>query len=190
MTSFSLCEESRSVQVDMPPELADDERGLFKTPTSCSHCKFHTSPDSSPPLQSPFLSCSSSSSCEAGSPPEMPLYLWKFIHSPGSTKASNVKNVSTSKVTQCLSQKKSVSRSLSPSESSSQSSSVGSPMRRYRPRDSRSPSPLSIDPRIQTYVRLLKQGYVPPKKETTKKTPQSCPCKSSETRTSKKSIMS
>ena len=177
----------------MPPELADDKRDIFKTRTSCSHCKFHTSPDSSPPLRSPLLSCSSSSSSEAGSPPEMPLCLWNFIHSPGSKKASIVKNVSTSKVTQPLSQKKSVGRSLSPSESSSQSSSVssvGSPTRRYRPRDSRSPSPPSIDPRIQTFVRLLKQGYVPPKKETTKKTPQSCPRKSSKTRASKKSIMS
>ena len=174
----------------MPPELADDKRDIFKTRTSCSHCKFHTSPDSSPPLRSPLLSCSSSSSSEAGSPPEMPLCLWNFIHSPGSKKASSVKNVSTSKVTQPLSQKKSVGRSLSPSESSSQSSSVGSPTRRYRPRDSRSPSPPSIDPRIQTFVRLLKQGYVPPKKETTKKTPQSCPRKSSKTWASKKSIMS
>ena len=174
----------------MPPELADDERDLIKTPTSCSRCQFHMSPDSSPPLRSPFLSCSSSSSSEAGSPPEMPLYLWNFTHSPGSKNACSIKNVSTSKATQPLSQKKSVGCSLSPSESSSQSSSNGSPTRRYRPRDSRSPFPPSIDPRIQTFVRLLKQGYVPPKKETTKKTPQSCPRKSSKTRASKKSIMS
>ena len=98
----------------MPPELANDERDLIKTPTSCSHCQFHTSPDSSPPLRSPFLSCSSSSSSEAGSPPEMPPYLWNYIHSPRSKKASSVKNVSTSIVTQPLSQKKSVGRSLSP----------------------------------------------------------------------------
>ena len=169
----------------MPPELADD---LIKTPTSCSCCQFHTSPNSSPPLRSPFLSCSSSSLSEAGSPPEMPRFLWSYIHSPGSKKASSVKNVSTSQVTQPLNQKKSVRFSLSPSESSSQSSSVGSPMRRYRPRDSRSPSPPSIDPLIQTFVRLLKQGYVPPKE--TKKTPQSCLRKSSKTRASTKSVVS
>ena len=174
----------------MPPELADDERDLINTPTSCSRCQFHMSPDSSPPLRSPLLSCSSSSSSEAGSPPEMPLYLWNFIHSPGSKKASSVKNVSTSKVTQPLSQKMSVGCSLSPSESSSQSSSVGSPTRRYRPRDSRSPSPPSIDSRIQTFVRLLKQGYLPPKKETTKKTPRSFPRKSSKTRASKMFVVS
>ena len=173
----------------MPLELAD-EKDLIKTPTSCSYCQFHRSPDSSPPLRSPFPSCSSSSLSEAGSPPEMPLYLWNFIHSPGSKEASSIKNVSTSKIPQPLRQKKRVGHSLSPSESSSQSSSVGSPTRRYRPRDSRSPSPPSIDPRIQTFVRLLKQGYVPPKKETTKKTPQSCPRKSSKTRTSKKSVTS
>ena len=103
------------------------------------HCQFQTSPNSSHPLQSPFISCSSSSSSKAGSPPEMPLYLWNYIHSPGSKKASNVKNVSTSKVTRPLSQKKSDRFSVSPSVSSSQSSSVGCPMRRYRPRDSRSP---------------------------------------------------
>ena len=150
--------------------------------------KFHTSPNSSSPLQSPFLSCSSSSSSKAGSPPEMPRFLWNYIHSPGSKKASSIKNVSTSKVTQP--QKKSVRFSLSPSESSSQSSSVGSPTRRYRPRDSRSPSPPSIDPRIQTFVRLLKLGYVPPKKETSKKTPQSCLRKPSKTRASTKSAVS
>ena len=173
----------------MPPEMADDERDLIKTPTSCSRCQFHTSPDSSPPLRSPFLSCSSSSSSEAGSPPEMPRFLWNYIHSPKSKKASSINNISSSNVTQPLNQNKSVHFSLSPSESS-QSSSVGSTMRRYRPRDSRSPSPPSIDPLIQTFVRLLKQGYVPPKKETTKKTPQSCPRKSSKTRTSTTSVVS
>ena len=168
----------------MPPELADDKRDIFKTRTSCSHCKFHTSPDSSPPLRSPLLSCSSSSLSEAGSPPEMPRFLWNYIHSPKSKKASSINNISPSNVTQPLNQNKSVRFSLSPSESS-QSSSVGSPMRRYRPRDSRSPSPPSIDPLIQTFIRLLKQGYVPPKK-----TPQSCPRKSSKTRTSTKSVVS
>ena len=161
-----------------------------ENPTRYSHCQFHTSLASLPPLRSPFLSCSSSSSSEADSPSEMPLYLWNFIHTPGSKKASSIKNVSTSKVTHPLSQKKSVGCSLSPSESSSKSSSVGSPTRRYRPRDSRSPSPPSNDPRIKTFVRLLKQSYVPPKKETTKKTQQSFPHKSSKTRTSNKSVVS
>ena len=151
--------------------------------------QFHTSPDSSPPLRSPFLSCSSSSSSEAGSPPKMPRFLWNYIYSPESKKADSVKNVSTSQVTQPLNQKKRVHFSLSPSESSSQRSSIGSPTRKYRSRDSRSPSPPSIDPLIQTFVRLLKQGYVPPKK-VTKKTPQSCLCKSSKTRASTKSVVS
>ena len=151
--------------------------------------QFHTSPDSSPPLRSPFLSCSSSSSSEGGSPPEMPRFLWNYIHSPGSKKAHSVKNVSTSQVTQPLNQRKRVRFSLSPSESSSQSSSVGSPTRNYRSRDSRSPSPPSIDPLIQTFVRLLKQGYVPPNKET-KKTPQSCLRKPSKTGASTKSVVS
>ena len=174
----------------MPPEMADDERDLIiKTPTSCFRCQFHTSLVSSPPLRSPFLSCSSSSSSEAGSPPEIPCCLWNYIHSPGNKKASSVNNFFTSNVTQPLNQKKSVRFSLTPSVSSSQSSSVGSPMRRYRPRDSRSPSPPSIDSLIQTFVRLLKQGYVPPKKET-KKTPQSCLCKFSKTQASTKSVVS
>ena len=128
--------------------------------------QFYTSPDSLPPLRSRF-----------------------YIHSPGS-KASSVKNVSPSKVTRPLNQKKSVHISLSPSESSSQSSSVGSPTSRYRPRDSRSPSFLSIDPLIQTFVRLLEQDFVPPKKEISKKTPPSCPRISSKTWASIKSVMS
>ena len=165
----------------VPPPLPLD----LDDPRSRLLGQFHTSPDSSPPLRSPFLSCSSSSSSEAGSPPKMPRFLWNYIYSLGSKKTHSVKNVSTSQVTQPLNQKKRVHFSLSPSESSSQSSSVGSPTRKYRSRDSRSPSPPSIDPLIQTFVRLLKQGYVPPKK-----TPQSCLCKSSKTRASTKSVVS
>ena len=112
--------ESKSVQVDMPPELAHDERDLIDP-----HKQF-----SLPVPNVTRLLCSYLSYLAAvvlcASTRDATFFLWNHIHSPGSKKASSINDDSTSKILQPLSQKKSVGCSLSPSsESSSQSSSVG-----------------------------------------------------------------